>query len=204
MIMLKSTHDRAMAAHAMTENGLLERIARLELQLKNANQNLTLKSQTILALEEDLVEQSSKITTLSNLNAALTRKYVPVKGKDGRFQPQPQVCAGVGMSAVDNVADVLDAAADLIAPEGAWGQGGYQPRKGCFCILGALAKASGHSPENIWLYPVSNSARSAIADAIGTDISGIVNWNDAPERTQAEVVVKLREAAALARQEQAA
>ena len=85
MIMLKSTHDRAMAAHAMTENGLLERIARLELQLKNANQNLSLKSQTILALEEDLAEQSSKITTLSNLNAALKRKYEPVRGPGGRW-----------------------------------------------------------------------------------------------------------------------
>ncbi len=92
MIMLKSTHDRAMAAHAMTENGLLERIARLELQLKNANQNLSLKSQTILALEEDLAEQSSKITTLSNANLKLERRLRPFimprrRDPRGRFLP---------------------------------------------------------------------------------------------------------------------
>lgn len=99
MIMLKSTHDRAMAAHAMTENGLLERIARLELQLKNANQNLTLKSQTILALEEDLAEQSSKITTLSNLNAALKRKYEPVRGPHGRWISKAVSVANAQVSA---------------------------------------------------------------------------------------------------------
>lgn len=100
MIMLKSTHDRAMAAHAMTENGLLERIARLELQLKNANQNLSLKSQTILALEEDLVEQSSKITTLSNLNAALKRKYEPVRGPGGKWiSKKPYAVLGAQVSA---------------------------------------------------------------------------------------------------------
>lgn len=84
----QSTHDRAMAAHAMTENGLLERIARLELQLKNATEMASLKAQTIIALEEDLAEQSSKITTLSNLNAALKRKYEPVRGPNGQFQPR--------------------------------------------------------------------------------------------------------------------
>lgn len=92
MIMLKSTHDRAMAAHAMTENGLLERIARLELQLKNATEMASLKSATILALEEDLAEQSSKIQTLSNLNARLERELSPFKaprrrGAGGRFLP---------------------------------------------------------------------------------------------------------------------
>lgn len=95
MIMLKSTHDRAMAAHAMTENGLLGRIARLELQLKNATEMASLKAKTILALEDDLAEQSSKITTLSNLNASLTRKYVPIKGADGRFQPRSRKYAQV-------------------------------------------------------------------------------------------------------------
>lgn len=79
MIMLKSTHDRAMAAHAMTENGLLERIARLELQLKNATEMASLKSKTIIALEEDIAEQSSKIQTLSNLNARLERELRPFK-----------------------------------------------------------------------------------------------------------------------------
>ncbi|WP_172839664.1 hypothetical protein [Sphingomonas sp. LK11] len=98
--MLKSKHNRAMAAHAMTENGLLERIARLELQLKNANQNLSLKSQTILALEEDLVEQSSKITTLSNLNAALKRKYEPVRGPGGKWiSKKPYAVLGAQVSA---------------------------------------------------------------------------------------------------------
>lgn len=92
MIMLKSTHDRAMAAHAMTENGLLEQIARLELQLKNANEMALLKSQTILALEEDLAEQSVKISTLGNANLKLERRLRPFimprrRDPRGRFLP---------------------------------------------------------------------------------------------------------------------
>lgn len=88
----QSTHDRAMAAHAMTENGLLERIARLELQLKNAAETASLKSRTILALEEDLVEQSIKITTLSNANLKLERRlrpFITPRRRDprGRFLP---------------------------------------------------------------------------------------------------------------------
>ena len=99
MIMLKSTYDRAMAAHAMTENGLLERIARLELQLKNATEMASLKAQTIIALEEDLAEQSSKITTLSNLNSKLERELRPFKaprrrGAGGRFLSLKSVGAG--------------------------------------------------------------------------------------------------------------
>lgn len=94
----QSTHDRAMAAHAMTENGLLERIARLELQLKNANENLSLKSQTILALEEDFAEQSSKITTLSNLNSKLERELRPFRtprprAKNGWYLSDAQAAA---------------------------------------------------------------------------------------------------------------
>ncbi|WP_338469077.1 hypothetical protein V3I01_08210 [Sphingomonas sp. gentR] len=99
MIMLKSTHDRAMAAHAMTENGLLERIARLELQLKNATETASLKSRTILALEEDLADQSTKITTLSNLNAALKRKYEPVRGPGGKWISKAVSVANAQVSA---------------------------------------------------------------------------------------------------------
>ena len=98
MIMLKSTHDRAMAAHAMTENGLLERIARLELQLKNATETASLKSRTILALEEDLADQSTKITTLSNLNSKLERELRPFRttrprAKNGWYLSDAQAAA---------------------------------------------------------------------------------------------------------------
>lgn len=73
----KARAERAEAAHRVALETASQRAAR------------------IIRLEADLAEQSSKITTLSNLNAALTRKYVPIKGKDGRFQPRSRKYAQV-------------------------------------------------------------------------------------------------------------
>lgn len=96
------------------------------------------------------------------------------------------------------VADILDKAADLIEPEGCWMQGAFGLRKGtCFCAVGAIRAAldvpSITAAEN-W---VDQNARKAL----GMDAMTIEDWNDAPGRTQAEVVSKLREAAALAREQ---
>jgi hypothetical protein len=98
-----------------------------------------------------------------------------------------------------SVADSLEKAADLIEPEGAWTQGCYarladgettgsfNPDAVCWCALGAIQKTGG-----------GRDAFSALYDMMPAD--GLVSpWNDAPERTQAEVVAKLREAAANAR-----
>lgn len=102
-------------------------------------------------------------------------------------------------------ADVLRAAADLIEPEGAWTQGHYwasptldssdmeEPSKVpddafCFCALGAIARAADEEPDHACGHPA--------AEALKREVGPVHIWNDAPERTQAEVVAKLREVAA--------
>lgn len=106
-----------------------------------------------------------------------------------------------------SVADVLDKAADLIEPEGAWTQGAYArdalgkdvnpneefitvPDAACWCLHGSICHVVGG--KNMWPW-LRNPVRCELPDT---------EWNDAPERTQAEVVAKLREAATLARNEQ--
>jgi len=98
------------------------------------------------------------------------------------------------------VAEVLDRAADLIEPAGAWTQGKWGSPETCMCAEGAIFAACEASP----MYD-----RNRIPGAIGVLTSmlpaiprgnPIAFWNDDPERTQAEVVAKLREAAALARE----
>lgn len=90
-----------------------------------------------------------------------------------------------------SVAEVLDRAADLIEPEGIWG---------CkHCAATAIWKAMGQSIGSEITKPVQRFFASfAELDPSRIPYS-IYTWNDAPHRTQAEVVAKLREAAALAR-----
>lgn len=104
----------------------------------------------------------------------------------------------------EEVADVLERAADLIAKPGAWTQGYYgltdsgayadTPRDAvCFCALGAI-KAAQHA--------VEFDAEIDDAERFFRNFNGsITSWNDAPERTQAEVVAALRQAATAARQQ---
>ncbi|ANC85440.1 hypothetical protein [Sphingomonas sp. NIC1] len=109
----------------------------------------------------------------------------------------------------EEVADVLERAADLIEPEGAWIQGAYgQDDDGeptvsiyalsssseCHCVLGALAHVVGEDR----MYEFAD----ALVPVIGVrDYLGVAPWNDASERTQAEVVAALRSAATAARQQ---
>jgi hypothetical protein len=101
----------------------------------------------------------------------------------------------------DHIADTLDRAADLIEPEGAWTQGWFaRDERGrgvledaaeavCFCIFGALMRVSQDDADD-----ALDILRSVIPE-------GISYWNDAPGRKQSEVVAKLREAAAKAREQ---
>ncbi len=117
---------------------------------------------------------------------------------------------GEVVSAALSVADVLERAANLIEPEGAWTQGEYARNAYgsgfihnrryphgppvCFCLNGAINFVAGNRVTQDYT-PAQRIVESMFDDgATGT-------WNDAPERTQAEVVAKLREAAALARTE---
>lgn len=106
-----------------------------------------------------------------------------------------------------DIADILDHAADLIEPEGAWTQGFYArgasglPVKVngkaavCFCGIGAVLRAARART----VFDLS-FGRAALAKALGVGwLSDFYHWQDAPKRTQAEVVAALRQAALKAR-----
>jgi hypothetical protein len=103
-----------------------------------------------------------------------------------------------------DIADILDRAADLIEPEGAWTQESYARDENgsgiadgrhanavCWCGVGALEKAGGDL--------VGDALAKAIRAVLPKDCESFVVFNDTLGRTQAEVVAKLREAATLAR-----
>jgi hypothetical protein len=113
------------------------------------------------------------------------------------------------------VSDILDKAADLIEPEGRWTQEAFSrtksghcnaalvaPRKpSCWCALGAIAAVAGHDPSKPFTTNKLANEAVLILDSVVMDdgIYDTPDYNDATGRTQAEVVAKLREAAALAR-----
>lgn len=107
------------------------------------------------------------------------------------------------MGAPLTVAEVLSRAADLIEPERAWTQGceardvdgvelvDYSGTDAiCWCVGGAIWKAA----DDVG-YKNPNVAMRFLESLL--DVCNVPEWNDAPKRTQSEVVAKLREAAAL-------
>lgn len=108
---------------------------------------------------------------------------------------------------MSDVADVLERAADLIEPEGAWAQRDYardgtgrpvdpcDPSAVCWCMNGAIAKATG---ETVILAEMLIDRLFIPAIPLRR---APVSWNDDACRTQAEVVAALREAAKLAREQ---
>lgn len=125
--------------------------------------------------------------------------------------PQDEAHTQPGKS--KTVADILTAAADLIDKPGAWTQEeyardserhgiGWLPRLRadgvCFCTVGAIA-ASTPTTVRHWGDIEDGPAAQALADHLGIHRDAIPDWNDAPERTQAEVVAALRAAADKAR-----
>lgn len=105
------------------------------------------------------------------------------------------------MTGLLELADVLDRAADLIAAPGTWTQGALAETKigrrigptennaTCWCALGAIRKAGGYESDY-------NPAALSLGAYL---FAPIADWNDAPERTQEEVVAMLRAAALRAR-----
>lgn len=82
-----------------------------------------------------------------------------------------------------NMKELLTNARDLI--EKGWTQGTLVKR-GCYCAMGAVLYADLCEDDKFWR---TNEAISRLSTAAGLDVeSGIVDWNDAPERTQAEVL----------------
>jgi hypothetical protein len=102
-------------------------------------------------------------------------------------------------------ADVLLAAAELLEKPGAWtvgdfartGQGtsvwGFHSEATCWCLLGAVQKIADCTTSEL-----PSGVFDALVEVTGTKEPQV--WNDAKGRTQSEVVAKLREAAALARE----
>lgn len=91
--------------------------------------------------------------------------------------------------------EILNAAADLITPEGAWGQGNFVKRvngKNCYCAVGAIEAMPSGASRNL------RTACEAVYAIIKAP--SITGWNDHPDRTQAEVIDALRKAAKLAQE----
>ena len=91
------------------------------------------------------------------------------------------------------VREVLVNARELISKPEAWTKrsyarsaGGdpvvpYSPKAACWCVSGAIS-ISGRDITVRW------AARDAILFAAGTSVMDVPTWNDAPERTHAEVL----------------
>lgn len=111
------------------------------------------------------------------------------------------------MSALPSIADVLDAAADLIEPKGAWCDDFAQDKNGnplrygsdpdavCWCALGAVEHATGRAlgcpPEVQALYYRAETLLDKMTPR------GILQFNR--YNPQASVVAKVRQCAVLAR-----
>jgi len=99
------------------------------------------------------------------------------------------------MTAPATIAEVLEKAADLLEPEGRWTQHAYGRWNGsgysCWCMFGAIDAIASD-------YKIGAQCNNVVDRVVG---QGLVDWNDAPGRTQPEVVAALRRAAALAREQ---
>lgn len=86
--------------------------------------------------------------------------------------------------------DVLHRAADLLEEFGWWQFGYGSKQAGKFCALGAVDEAL----RDLGCEAMSSSFASM---PLYESLNGgsVVDWNDAPYRTRAEVVARLREAA---------
>jgi hypothetical protein len=101
---------------------------------------------------------------------------------------------------------LIAARAKIEAPE-RWTQGAYaktakrnkadpnSPRATCWCILGAVAAVTGDNPNR-----PDRAISSGLAAAAGVDAYNecVIEWNDAPGRTHAEVLAAFDRAIAAA------
>jgi hypothetical protein len=91
----------------------------------------------------------------------------------------------------NEVADLLDGAADIIERDG-WCQGAFESN-GAVCALGALNKAAGSDPNcGITRNPVGQAVFQLLTKRTG---GNILVWNDRHERTEQEVLDLFRVAA---------
>lgn len=94
------------------------------------------------------------------------------------------------------IGKTLIAAADYIEEHG-WCQGQVRDSFGRVCITGALGYS--HLDSDLGPLHLDSEVREAAYMLLNKEVGiYIAAWNDAPGRTQDEVVTKLREVAALA------
>ena len=96
------------------------------------------------------------------------------------------------------IAEVLEIAAVKLEAPGAWQQGKFVTFDAagepvCFCAMGVLGNMSSVGWDAI------RFIEQGLPKTKPGGLSPLADWNDDPDRTQAEVVSKFREAAALAR-----
>lgn len=100
---------------------------------------------------------------------------------------------------METVSEILNAAADLLEKPGAWTTGDYARGDDCFCALGAICEIEGQvKPRgNVVVEKEESDASRAFALFVMGEPEPyhVARWNDAPGRTQAEVVAALRAAA---------
>lgn len=94
--------------------------------------------------------------------------------------------------------DILSAARELIAKDGVWTQGAYardvngdevsesSTAAVCFCSVGALHRAGGRHQAGT--LRTIKEAVNMLSEGLLSDGLHLENWNDEPNRTQAEVV----------------
>jgi hypothetical protein len=133
---------------------------------------------------------------------------VPPSGSGHSAKPEPcSTVSAVPASVPNAIADKLDEARALIEEHG-WTQGGYL-RDGCYCALGAIAAVGdpdfdeSADPPRFDENPIADAFRQylGVGGFTGLWENSVVAWNDAAERTQAEVIEAFRKAAELARAE---
>lgn len=130
--------------------------------------------------------------------------------EDKGLVPPGAIPAGTPESAPTPPSAILDKAADLISKPGAWTQGTLSRSEdqtpvsdvedgACFCLIGATLLVA---PQRLTALLAQGYLLKVLphADA-GQALNPMAHFNDAKGRTQDEVVAKLREAAALAREQ---
>ncbi|MGE0699087.1 MAG: hypothetical protein AB7O57_08330 [Hyphomicrobiaceae bacterium] len=82
--------------------------------------------------------------------------------------------------------DILRAARRSVDAPASWGKGAYVSESSgsqCYCALGAILSAGSTASRN-----ATTTAAILFGRAIGKHRDAIPHWNDAPERTHADVI----------------
>ncbi len=94
---------------------------------------------------------------------------------------------------LDAVGLLMYRAADYLETH-RWGQNYLLSDNGAVCLVGSLYKMESNDPRGEGSCPLTYLAKKRMVEYLGL---GAVFWNDKPERTKAEVIAALRNAAKL-------